>query len=221
MATIEGGRLIGHLKVPPDALRYLIAQRGALDDMKGSPELWMERYLEVLQSEFNAIAPHLPKDCRAILDVGGGMGGIDLMLAHHYGEHCEITILDGIADPPSVDKHAETFSNAEAAREFLELNGIARRRVSFIDANAELRAPHFYDLVVSLKAWCFHIPAARYAKFVASCSIAGQTVILCDVRGGLKGDPRRDEYLAEMGKHFAHRARVHSLFKHEMHCWEA
>lgn len=219
------------IAVPQGAYPYLVAQRGALDDMRDNQSLWLAKYREVLESELTSIAPYLPASCKTILDVGGGMGGIDVLLNEHYGGDCEVTILDGINDLPQVTKHADTFSSKETARDFLMINGV--RQVNFIDANAaELKAPHFYDLVVSFKAWCFHIPAERYAKFVSSCSIAGQTRIICDVRGGRRATrgskpeddstmTARGDYIREMSKYFCHRGMIHYGLKFETHWWEA
>jgi hypothetical protein len=167
--------------IPGDAYPYLVAQRGALDDMRDEPELWAAKYLEVLQSEMRALEPYLPATCETILDIGGGMGGIDVLLNEHYGGDCLVTLLDGMRDEPVVAKHSETFSNFEIARGFLELNGV--RKVTSLDAAQPNLVPHFYyDLVISLKSWCFHYPPERYLDLVLSCVIPKQTVLIIDVR---------------------------------------
>lgn len=168
------------MRITQDAYPYLVAQRGALDDMKGDPSLWCERYSEMLDSEFACFEPYLPKACDSILDIGGGMGGIDVLLNDHYGGHCSVTLLDGVNDPPEMTHHRETFSNFVIACEFLKANGV--NEIRSIDPGKPLRAPHFFDLIVSLKSWCFHYEPDRYLDFVKGCVIKGQTQLIVDVR---------------------------------------
>lgn len=188
--------------IPGDAYPYLVAQRGALDDMRDEPELWAAKYLEVLQSEMRSIEPYLPPACDAVLDIGGGMGGIDVLLNEHYNG-CHVTILDGIADPPRADKHDVTFSNKEVARNFLSSNGV--ESFDFIDANAPApAASRFYDLIVSFKSWCFHLPPERYLALVLSCVIPKQTVLIIDVRA------KNDRYYDVLCEHFGKMACIFS-----------
>jgi SAM-dependent methyltransferase len=169
------------LVVPDPAFDYLIAQRGALDDMRGDRHLWLAKYGDVLASEFASIEHFLPPDCDSILDVGGGMGGIDVLLNRHYGGDCLVTILDGMEDPPRMEKHRQTFSHAGIARQFLETNGV--RRVRTIDANnPPAIAPDFYDLVVSFKSWCFHYEPERYLRLISTGLISDRTYLIVDVR---------------------------------------
>ena len=191
---------------------YLVAQRGALDDMRCDVDLWAQKYLEVLTSEFESIAPYLPRTCESILDVGGGMGGIDVLLSEHYGG-CHVTILDGIDDPPLMEKHAATFSNMHVASEFLALNGVAS--YDFIDANsAERRATRTYDLIVSFKSWCFHTPPELHLDIGPVC-LREMTRLLVDIRRD-KGD-----WELEMQHAFGMTRVVHSGVKFNTFCFHA
>ena len=112
------------IDIPEEALPYLVAQRGAIDDMKGDMGLWCTKYAETLQSDFDCIEPYLPKRCDTLLDIGGGMSGISILLNAYYGGNLVVALLDGLDDPPAVTRHAETFSNYEVARNFLRINGV-------------------------------------------------------------------------------------------------
>lgn len=215
------------LNITSQAYPYLVAQRGALDDMKGDPSTWCAKYIDVLQSEFRAIEPFLPKACSAILDVGSGLGGIDVLLNEHYGGDCQITLLDGIADPPEMTTHSTTFNHMEVAHNFLQLNGV--RRFDFIDANnPAAKVKRLYDLIVSFKSWCFHIPVERYLPLVLSASLAAHTRLIVDIRGGRRAT-LKDEAGAEwryhtertLSQHFKHLALVHYGIKFETHAYEA
>lgn len=205
------------LVITESAFPYLVAQRGALDDMRGDHDLWCRKYLEVLDSEMRLISTYLPSTCDAILDVGGGMGGIDILLSRHYNG-CHVTILDGLSDPPSVEGHAETFSNMGAASEFLSGNGLAS--FDFLDANQPNPSPgRLYDLIVSFKSWCFHIQPAVYLQFVKSCVIPGQTQLIIDVRR--QPEHIGAEYMRILTRHFRHMGCIFRGIKFETHWFEA
>lgn len=205
------------LVIPENAFPYLVAQRGALDDMRGDHELWCRRYLEILDTEMRLIEPYLPAACDALLDVGGGMGGIDALLSRHFGG-CHVTILDGLSDPPMMDKHSETFSNMGAAAEFLKVNGVTS--FDFLDANAPVRFPsRLYDLVVSFKSWCFHIEPKRYLEFVLKSVIPGQTKLIIDVRK--QPEHIEAEYMRSLTQEFRHIGCIFRGIKFETHWFEA
>lgn len=160
------------------AFPYLVAQRGRIDALKHDRPAWEAAYAADLAETLANITPHLPARCGAILDVGGGMGGIDAMLSRHYGG-LEVCILDGEADPAAVRSHAETFSHMGAARDFLAVNGVER----FERYTPDLGEPRSFDLIVSFAAWCFHIEPAAYLPFVKACCHPG-TILILDVRRG-------------------------------------
>lgn len=172
--------MMERLVIPEEAFDYLVAQRGALDDMKCDIAKWCNKYMDVIRSEMHSIEPFLPQDCASILDIGSGMGGIDAYINAHYGGGCHVTLLDGIDDPPEVTLHRKTFNHMGIARKFLAFNGVAS--MDWIDANADApKVARLYDLIVSFKSWCFHVEPARYLDLVASACHA-ETVLLVDVR---------------------------------------
>jgi len=101
--------------------------------------------------------PALPPRCRSLIDVGSGMGGIDIMLQQHYGEECVVHLVDGLSDPPyhTVRADEKTFSNEQATRGFWFENGAYL--TSVLDAaKREKFEPVEADLIISLFSWCFH-----------------------------------------------------------------
>jgi len=170
------------LTVPLEAYPFLQLQRGAISDFAASdPAVWLQHYTNSLYSEFDAIEPYLPKDCRTILDVGSGLGGIDALLNQHYGGECLVTLLDGVADRPVVDLHSETFNDMDVAKRFLASNGV--QYFDFIDASApEYAIDRKVDLIVSFRSWCFHFEPSTYLPLVRRCSVAHHTKLIVDVR---------------------------------------
>lgn len=190
---------------------FLRLQKGSLDKFAHDRGAWEIAYEQSLAKDFGSIRPHLPASCGSILDVGGGMGGIDALLVKKFGKGCEVCILDGEADEPVMHLHRETFNNMEVARDFLGKNGVEK----FSYYTPELRqAPRPFDLIISLGSWCFHYPPETYLQFVRSCCTR-ETTLIVDVR---RGKPSWSDLLDNM---FTLRAVIHPSVKFDRRVYRA
>lgn len=174
--------------------KYLVLQKGSLSHLRHDPIAWRFEYERRLNSDFNSIKRFLPRSCLSVLDVGSGLGGIDIMINRHYG--CvKIELLDGEDDPPEMKLHRQTFNNMTVARDFLNKNGVDN--VVAFNANDPVKWVDLgkVDLVISLGSWCFHYPPKAYMSFVLSkCHMA--TVVIVDVR------KEKPEYLDQLSRNF-------------------
>ena len=159
------------------AFEYLMIQRGRIANLSSDRARWTPAYIDTLVADFDALQPFLPASADRILDVGSGLGGIDILLARHL-HNPEVWLLDGDDDSPVMVKHAQTFNCMRTARRFLEQNGVSDV-VTISPALEQQPAP--CDLIVSLQSWCFHYAPAVYLDFVRSCCRPG-TVLAIDVR---------------------------------------
>lgn len=184
----------GNIFVPETAFPYLVIQRGAIDELRDDRQAWVHRYCDELASEYYAIAPYLPPTVHAIMDIGSGLGGIDILLSRHYDHGVQITLVDGVDDAPEVQNHRTTFNSMATARSFLRANHVTR--VDHIDAkDPDRRAKRDYQLAISLKAWCFHVEPAEHLELVAEAMHTDATLIV---------DVRRDkpEWEKQLREHF-------------------
>lgn len=177
-------------KIPPEALPYLIVQKGQLDKLKGNLTQWEGAYNLSIWNTFHCIKPFLPEGKNiSILDIGSGMGGIDAVLNWHYGGNCSINLLDGALDLPIVDRHNQTFNDMNIARNFLFQNGVkifnyitpgevATKKIAGNIQEYERFSQQRFDLVISFGAWCFHFPPGMYIDFVKSVIKPGTVLIL-------------------------------------------
>ena len=154
------------MKFTADASLYLFVQKGELQ------HVWQKAYEENIASSFEAMVPFLPDRCSRILDIGGGMSGISIPLSRHFPGSV-VTVLDGKDDMPKMREQDQTFSSSTAAREFLEANGV----------NCDFQVAGKYDLVLSLRAWCFHIAVQAYKETVSVHTYSNARAIV-DVRRG-------------------------------------
>jgi SAM-dependent methyltransferase len=164
------------IKVSDSAFAYLEIQRGGIWNERKDRKKWLDAYRRSLADDFETIQPWLTpgKPLRGVLDVGGGMAGIGLLL-RHYQPGVPYWILDGVADPPKMQSHSETFSNAATCALFWRDND--EPAPGFLVAGA----PLMIDLVISTQAWCFHFNPEIYLDDVRNVLLPGALLIV-DVR---------------------------------------
>jgi SAM-dependent methyltransferase len=166
-------------RISREAFEYLSVQVGELDGLKAVRYVWEGAYERNLMARMDNILTHLPRDCRSVLDIGSGLGGIDVLLYRWYERQTKITLLDGGAFAPSVKNHNVPFNSKKVALEFLQDNGVRSDDMSFMEHD-NLK-PQPFDLIVSFRAWCFHIAPRVYLDFVLRCAHEN-TVIIIDLR---------------------------------------
>ena len=164
---------------------YLVLQHGKISDCSSDRKLWEHKYEQSLYDTYSTMKNSLPSNVEHILDIGGGLGGIDaLLIKEHYTHQPTVWILDGLADAPTHIKADQTFSNSAVASEFLQRNGV--NKVGFINPNLARQSPEFggpvkFDLIISNASYCFHYGPQEYLEFIKYHSHE-DTVMILDVR---------------------------------------
>jgi SAM-dependent methyltransferase len=151
------------------------------------------RYAADMQREYESIRQALPGTCSAVLDIGCGVAGIDVLLQRHYANQ---PIHFYLLDRSRVEKRvfymfqpqAAFYNSLDVSRAMLTGNGIAPAYVHLIEANdqASIDIETQVDVVLSLLSWGFHYPVAMYVDRVHALLRAPGVVIL-DVRKGTDG----------------------------------
>jgi len=184
---------------------YLYVQCG---DIAHIPDRynWHTAYNRRMNRLYESLKPFLPAKCDNILDIGSGLGGIDVLLSKHYSGNASVELLDGESDQPIVNRHAETFSNHAVMSDFLSKNGVE---------NFSLSSPQKYDikprdLIVSFSAYCFHIDVDKYLKLITESAHA-DTVCIFRIRDG-------KNYLETLKKYFPHTRIVNQQKKGDIIC---
>jgi hypothetical protein len=164
--------------VTKDHFRYLYIQRGEVSDAyKRGFDEWQRAYEASLDAIMGNIAPALPETCGHILDVGGGMGGIGLLLRGRYPT-AAYRVLDGVDDLAEVRSHHESFNNAAVAASFHRANGVLDSK--WFPTSTQ-KFDEKFNLVISFAAWGFHIIPGDYIDLVKS-ALAPRAVVILDVR---------------------------------------
>ncbi len=173
------------ISVPPRCLPLLREQRTHYTDVG-------RQYGDELARTFDTFRDYLPVTAEAILDIGSGMAGIDVLLGRHYPV-ATLHLLDkqGVSDRINAGFNAcagdfAHYNDFDAALELLTENGVANEVVCH-DMHREAFPVEHFDVVVSLLSWGFHYPISTYAP-----RCRGTMVV--DVRKGTDGEDELAEY---------------------------
>jgi SAM-dependent methyltransferase len=195
------------LTVPDAALPYIEMHRTHLTgDLK-------QRYAEDVAQDYEMMKPHLPERAAAMLDIGCGMAGIDVLLWRHYGNPI-VNLLDGTGHTDVrvlFHQNMSPYNSMRVARRLLEDNGIAAESIVEWAPDPALKLPSC-DLVLSLLSWGFHDPVTTYLPLVEHCLRPGGRLIL-DVRKGFGGLEALDQRLRRV-------AVLSSTIKADRACYE-
>lgn len=167
--------------IEPKHFDYLVVQHGSVSNERHNFDRWKAAYEASLQTIFSQVRDALPATCDRILDIGSGLGGIDVLLAAHYDVCPAVHLVDGESDPPVVKQSFESFNDMKVAADFLWKNGIKEFGYC-TPGNLKLNPgePKF-DLVVSFFAYGFHIHPGNYLEDLLKV-IHKDTVLIFDVR---------------------------------------
>jgi SAM-dependent methyltransferase len=172
-------------KISNTAFKYLHVQRGEISDaLENGRSHWNDAYNHSIADIMKSIRPALPPVVNTVLDVGSGMGGLNIMLDRFYHKKENVRprfwLLDGIGDDPVAVRYPDTFSNFRIAKRFLMDNGLGMSQVNHIHPRQDNFGQTF-DLIVSWASWCFHYPPDMYLdRVLASCH--DETILILDVR---------------------------------------
>ncbi len=206
------------LEIPHNAVKYILFQRTAYLRhpryrllnalLRIVPGLTFERivrlesvvysravrnaYARDLSVEFERLKPFLPPSVNSVLDIGAGMGGIDVFLSRHFKHGVQLYLLDKTQVAEAIYYQFKTrgafYNSLAIARQILLRNGIPDQNIHLRNASDDFTIEDVpkCDLVMSLLSWGFHYPVSSYLDAVTDCMKPGGALIL-DVRRGTSG----------------------------------
>jgi hypothetical protein len=148
-------------------------------------------YAADIRREYESLRAVLPSHCRALLDIGAGMAGIDVFLSRHYDSAPHVWLLDQTRVERNIfylfRSQAAFYNSLDVAGTLLRQNNVPADRIHLLPAIAgTIPVAQSLDLVVSLLAWGFHFPVATYADRVRMLLRADGVGVL-DIRTGTDG----------------------------------
>lgn len=149
-------------------------------------------YYHDMQAELESLSPFLVRKPLNVLDIGCGIGGIDVLINNFCCGEVEFYLLDKTEIDRiyyGMNSRAAFYNDFDLTSEFLQENGVSLERVHFIEAGeSRIRSiGQTFDLIFSLISWGFHYPLSTYLDEALS-ALAPTGVIVLDLRrsdGGL------------------------------------
>jgi SAM-dependent methyltransferase len=156
-----------------------------------------DNYYSDMEREYLSIAGHLPGYAGRILDIGCGIGGIDVFLHSHYRGEAKIHLLDrsGISDNVyyGFSEWGAYYNSLDMTCRFLSQNGISTEDVVAVDVERDpFPAAQSFDLVLSILSWGYHYPLTTYLDAVHGALAPGGTLIV-DLRRNTPGKQQLTE----------------------------
>ena len=138
----------------------------------------------LFESEFNLISQYLPKNLNNILDVGCGLGVIDIFLNRFYKKNLNFYLLD----KNKIDKKIkygfsedyESYNVLEETKNLLLNNDLNESSINIIDVDKKIEIKQKIDFVISLKSMGYHYPFENYLKLFSNCCTK-QTIFIFDI----------------------------------------
>jgi len=177
---------------------------GGFDGAFGAEGAVLPHYLaEWIYDDYLSIRHHLPETVGDILDIGCGFGGLAALLHLHYGpdQAPRFHLVEQARIPgtefsrPTPD--APALEPLVCARELLVANGIENDRVITVASSAaEVLSRSEYDLIVSVRSWCYLYPVETYIE-TARTALRPGGILLVDVNKKLGGLAALREHLPD------------------------
>ncbi len=132
-----------------------------------------KRAEELFQKEIELIKKYLPKKAQNIMDIGCGLGIINIFLNKIYNNQPNFFLLD----KNRIDKvikygfssDYESYNDLMETRNLLINNDISSNSINTIDIEKDFKIDAKIDLVISLKSMGYHYPIDQYLRLFQTC----------------------------------------------------
>jgi len=140
-----------------------------------------QQYINLIIKEFQGIEPFLPVNCKSILDIGCGVGGIDVLLYKKYktimhlldGDYLSNDMLYGFNIKESI------YNSLDATKKMMITNNINNYKLYNIqDGFPKLKN---IDVVISIYSWGFHYTIEKYIDNVIKV-LSKDGILIMDIR---------------------------------------
>ncbi|MDB0031768.1 hypothetical protein N9E32_00595 [Alphaproteobacteria bacterium] len=138
-----------------------------------------------IEKEFNIFKNFIPKNIETVMDIGCGIGLINIFLNENYKNINQFYLLDQNKIDKKIkygfSKNYESYNDLSATKETLILNNIDEKKINLIDVKKNyVIKEKSIDLVISLVSMGYHYPISNYIQLLRkTCN--NNTVFIFDI----------------------------------------
>ena len=146
-----------------------------LDDLVGN----------AIENEFDNIKKYIPKDIENVMDIGCGLGLINIFINENLKNIKKFHLLDKNKIDSKIkygfSKNYESYNQLLLTKKILINNGVPKEKINLIDVNEHFSFKEkSVDLVISLVSMGYHYPISEYASLLKKIS-TNQTIFIFDL----------------------------------------
>lgn len=144
-----------------------------------------KKFYEDIEIEFNEFKKFLPKKVDNILDIGCGIGAINILLNNYYNNLINFHLIDKNYISNKIvygfnRDNTEAYNKLSVTKKFLKKNKIFKNNIYTYDIDRDKLKVIKYDLVISLVSWGYHYPLDTYLKYLRKSSY-DRTIFIFDI----------------------------------------
>ena len=144
-----------------------------------------KKFYQDIENEFLKFKKLLPNNVKNILDIGCGIGAINIFLNNFYNGSANFHLIDKNYVSKKViygyrESNAEGYNDLLLTKEFLKKNSINENSISTYDIDKDRLKEIKYDLVISLISWGYHYPLEVYINYLRENSNE-ETIYIFDI----------------------------------------
>ena len=128
---------------------------------------------KLFQKELKLIMKYLPKDAKNIMDIGCGLGIINIFLNKIYNNQPNFFLLDKNRIDKAIkygfSSDYESYNDLNETRSLLINNDIRPSSINTFDVEKDFKIDAKIDLVISLKSMGYHYPIDQYLRLFQTC----------------------------------------------------
>ena len=129
----------------------------------------------LFEKEYETIKDFLPKNVSNILDIGCGLGIINIFLNKNYNHNAQFFLIDkdrvDIKIKYGFSENYESYNSLNETKNILLANGLIDEQIILKNADKDIDINLKIDFILSLKSMAFHYPLENYLElFSKICS---------------------------------------------------
>lgn len=166
--------------IPEQCKKYIRLQRS---ECRKDP---IKDFEEKMKEEFNQMLPFVPRGVKQILDIGCGLGGLDVLLAG-LPSRPHIYCMDSRTESHKIrygfEINKECYYNSfDCTADLFIANGYGSESATLIDITEKgVVKDKSLDMVMSTLSWGYHYPVSEYLDFVDRV-LKPHGVVILDIR---------------------------------------